>query len=264
MDLEAIYRKVRALHRLANDRGATEHEAAAAASAMQKLIEQHRLDMSALDASESAAEREEAAERVGVQTDPLDEQKKGVTWRGLLAGSIARANGCKVFWDHGVRNNADGRLERVTRLCVIGTPSRASAVRYLYAWLSREVDRLGAEAARGRGRSYGNAFRVGCVERVGARLEAAARDGRREAEREARKAADGNSTALVRIDSRLARLEQEVDAVREVERNLGLRSAGSFRITNSGGYSAGRAAGDRVNLGSGPALGRGAAGAIRS
>ena len=240
---DAILRKIKALLALTEARGATEAEAAAAAAAAQRLIEAHDLDVATLD--EHADPEPPPEEATDETLDPEDASRQKVRWRGILASAIGRANGCKTYW-------------RGSALRIVGPPSRVAAVRYLYGWLSREVDRLGAEAARGMGRSYGHAFRCGCAERVGRRLvdEAAlARSQERDAAR--LRAGEAGGTALVRLDARLARLDAEQASVARAIARLNLRAAPAARPVQSSGYYAGQRAGDRVRLTAGPALGAG-------
>jgi hypothetical protein len=246
----AVLAKVRKLLALAGDGAATEGEASNAAAAAQRLIEAHRLDEALLDAGEADAPPPEP-EPVGANPDPLDVCKQVVKWRGILAQGIARANGCRMYW-RGMR-----------AICVVGEPSRVASVRQLYAWLSREVDRLGGEAARGRGRAYGHAWRVGCVERIAARLAEAARLGAAEAKATAIATLGG--AALARIDRAAEAADAsaaERRALAWMKSNLKLRSTGRTTISNASGYAAGREAGDRIRLAGHAALGRGAAGRI--
>jgi hypothetical protein len=243
VDQAALLGKVRKLLTLAGDKGATEGEASNAAAAAQRLIEQHRLDTALLD--EAPDEAPQADEPIEDAVDPLDTLNSRVAWRGSLASGIARANGCKMYW-HGGRE-----------IKVIGAPTRVAAVRTLYAWLSREVDRLGRDAARGQGRAWGHAWRVGCAARLGERLAEAARAG--VAEAKARAVGDG--VALVRVERALAR----IDVVAERERvnawqkkHVKLTAGRRATVSDSSGYSAGRAAGDRIRLTGHAALGRGA------
>jgi hypothetical protein len=131
----------------------------------------------------------------------------------------------------------------------------------MFAWLVREVDRLGAEAAKGRGRSYGHAWRVGCAARLSERLREAARDGLREA----RERATSRGVAIVRVEAALARLDASTELARVdgwMKRSVGrLRSSRSSPV-QSDGYRDGKAAGDRIRLTGHAALGRGVAGKL--
>lgn len=247
-----VLAKVRKLLTLAGDRGATEAEAANAASAAQRLIEQHRLDDALRDADGDGRQAEASAPLdegpVGLDPHPIDVQKKIVAWKGVLVGGIAKANGCKHYWDAGA-------------IRIVGSPSRVATVRTLYGWLSREVDRLGSEAAQGRGRSYGHAWRVGCATRLAERIREAAEAGRIAARDEARQrgvALARVETALARTDSRLARQAAEA----WTRQHLNLRSTGRTRIASASGWHDGKAAGNKIRLTGHAALGRGTSGKL--
>jgi hypothetical protein len=245
----AVLAKVRKLLALAGNGGATEGEASNAAAAAQRLIEAHRLDTALLDDGGAAETPPPPDEPVSNAHDPLDQLKSRVAWRGALASGIARANGCRIYW-------WAGRTIRV-----IGAPTRVASVRTLYAWLSREVDRLGGEAARGNGRSYGHAWRVGCAERLAERLRQAARDGAAEAKAKA----IGSGVALVRVERALARVGAETEGARVaawIQHNLKLTAGRRTSIGSTSGYAAGRQAGDRIRLTGHAALGRGDRGRI--
>lgn len=250
---DRLLARVRKLLTLAGDRGATEGEASNAAAAAQRLIEEHRLDAALLDAG--PADEPHVEEPIGIDVDPIDRLKSRVAWRGSLASGIAEANGCKIYWQ-------DGREIRC-----IGAPSRVAVVRTLYAWLSREVDRLGSEAARGRGRAYGHAWRVGCAERLAERLAEAAKQGQAEARASAEARAAGSEHALVCVQRALARLDhvserERVDAWQRANKKL--KAGRRTFVRSPDGYSAGRAAGDRVRFDGHVALGRGTLGNVGS
>lgn len=252
---DAVLAKVRKLLALAGNRSATEGEAAAAAAAAQRLIEQHRLDAAMLDDVATPP----ADEPIGVDHDPLDASMKSrVAWRGTLAQGIANANGCRIFWHAG------------RQLRVIGAASRVAAVRTLYAWLVREVERLGAEAARGQGRSYAHAWRIGCAARLSERLGEAARAGAREAkvqavERLASSNGGDTSAALVRVERALARVDSATESARVdawTRDNFKLKAGRRAKVSDGRGYADGRAAGDQIRLTGHAALGRGTAGKL--
>ncbi|HET9061727.1 MAG TPA: hypothetical protein VFO62_00425, partial [Candidatus Binatia bacterium] len=172
-----------------------------------------------------------------------------VTWRGRLARGIADANGCRIYWDPGHGG---------TLLRVIGTPSRVAAVRQLYSWLAAEIDRLGSEAASGKGRSYGRSWRVGCASRVSERLADAAKAGRKEAERTALH----SGASIVRVSAALATLDEARDDADRIAKTLGLRTTRAAP-PRADGYHDGRKAGERIRLSGHAALGRGSNGRLR-
>jgi hypothetical protein len=241
-----IIAKVRKLLTLAGDRGATEAEAAAAAAAAQRLIERHHLDVAALD--EAAAAEPPPVEPVEqAALDPEDRARARVRWRGTLASACAASQGCRVVWWG-------------PRLMVVGVPSRAASVRYLYAYLSRAVEALAEGAAQGRGRAYAHAWRVGCAARLAERVRAEADTARTQAraETQATAYARGGEAAIVRVAAAIARDDDARERTDAYMRSMHLRAGRAAAAPRSAsGYAAGRAAGDRVRLASGPALGAG-------
>ena len=69
------------------------HEAASAAARAQELISQHRLE--AVLEAEDAAATQDAADPIGQET--LETSKRLRRWKTVLAGGLARANGCIAF-----------------------------------------------------------------------------------------------------------------------------------------------------------------------
>lgn len=238
--IEDVIPKVRKLLTLASNHAATEAEAATAAAAAQKLIEQYHLDTALLDAEPQQAQPTEQAH---AYHEPLGTWGKKIVWRGKLARVIAEANGCSSYWER----TKDGLFLRL-----IGTPSRVAGVRQLYTWLATEIDRLGTAAATGKGQSYGRAWRIGCASRVGERLKEAARLGREEA----RQQAIGAGASIVRVNAALATLDAAAADTARVVRSLGLRNTYSAPVRVDG-YKDGRQAGDRIKLSGHAALGRG-------
>jgi hypothetical protein len=240
---DEVLAKVRKLLALAGNGAATEGEATNAAAAAQRLIAQHRLDVALLDDSATVADSK--PEPASGNHEPLERGKKAVHWRGILAEGVAVANGCQVYWNHG-------------NLMIVGAPSDVASVRHLYGWLAREIDRLGADAALGRGRSYGRSWRMGCASRVVERIAEAAAVGKAEA----RAAAIEAGVALARVDGAIAKVDARMRATEAwLSRHVRLKRATAAPV-NGDALRDGRAAGDRIKLSGHTALGRGDAGRL--
>jgi len=242
---EKILDRVRKLLKLAQHEGTTEHEAAAAASAAQRLIEQHALDVGALDVGDAPP----PPEKIEIEAlDPEDRARVKIQWRGRLAFAVARSQGCRMYWWG-------------SRIQIVGPRSRTDAVRAIYAYLARTVDDLGAVAARGRGRGYGTAWRVGCAARLGERLLADSPEARAQAQAQARATAyaRGGEGALVAVSRAIERDEDARRRTEAIYEGLGLRRGRAARpVGNASGYYAGRQAAEGVRISGGPALGSGA------
>jgi hypothetical protein len=214
------------------------NEAGNAAKQAQILMARHNI----AEATVSALDGEPQEE---IEKDLLHRGDKAyASWKGTLALAVCEANQCVCY-----RTGHGGDMN------IVGRPSDANTVRYLFSYLVREIDRLcEAEASlRGNpGRTWRNNFRHGAVEAIDRRLREANREARSAARKEA---SDGDTlgtgAALVRVDSAIAKIDQRL---REVEdyaaRSLKLRAgkASSSRY-NPEGREAGRRAGSQIDLG---------------
>lgn len=230
---EAAVDRVRKL--LALSESGNANEAAAAAAAAQRLMEQHGIDAAMLDVDEDAEPDEPVDEHhVG------DEGRRVAMWRNALSYALASANGCKSV----LRKQRRGP----TKLVLIGRASDAAVVRYMYQYLTSEIDRLcDAEAhSRGRaGKTWRNSFRLGAVDVITERLEEA-----KQAARDERRAEAGGGAALVRVDKAIARLDARLsEAEAWAKHNLRLRKGGRSRWRQDPeAYAAGGEAGKRIRL----------------
>lgn len=236
---ENIRERIRRL--LALSESSNVHEAAAAAAKAQELMSKHQIDQA------------ELAEQAGEVDEPLCEEdlqvfgRNMVTWRATLAASVAEANGCDSYnqvW----RGESGRQVRAMTR--IIGPASAVQAVRYLLAYLEREINRL-CQLERDEGRSEAawlNSFRLGASYEIGRRVKAAA---------DAAKAgAVGHGCALARIDRDAGRV-----AAAMAEKTLGPSRKPS--IGNSTAFLSGVEAGRTVGIESGPALPSGPAATLR-
>ena len=153
------------------------NEAANAAAHAQRLIAKHRINTASLA---------EEPEGVALHDDPLDEGARVTQWKLELAMVVAEANGCRVIV------LKDGRYSTIQ---IVGANEDIGIVRALYAWLTKEVQRL-TRASKLRGRDKLDNFRMGAI--------AAIEQGLAEANEAARKiglkdAKGKESKALVRV-----------------------------------------------------------------
>lgn len=206
------------------------HEAALAASRAQEIIDRHNLDAAGL---EGLADQPSAEPIRNFFDDPLDAAKSD-RWRCGLALVLAEANQCKVILHGG-------------RLCLIGRPSDVSTIRYFYAMLCAEVERIASAQCAGNGRTFWNNFRLGMVETIGQRLKV-----QKAATVEAVRAeAASNPYALQIVEKSVAVIQQRaVEVEKWTKQNVpNLRAGRSSRTTYDGDARAqGRAAGHNVRL----------------
>lgn len=254
--------RIRKLLRLAGNAG-SEHEAALAAKRAADLMAEHEIHEAQLRLDQPDAAPPEAID----EDHQLTKTRKRVAWHATIARAVAESYGARIY-------NRQGTIRLFGRL------SAVQATEYTVQYLFAEVDRLCDDhcdrnptrgplgVAMRPDRRYRNAFRLGCSKRIAERIEAQAS----EAER-ARKAATaaarevslkaGPSSAvaaagaLMLIDKDRAQVESEWTRYKSAR---GMRTGAAYGSVSSGnGYTAGKAAGDRANLGGGArgALGSG-------
>ncbi len=233
MNPESIVAKVQKLLRLSQSSNA--NEASLAAAKAQELIDRHQLDATllALDQAEPMTGLDdEPIVDFAKAGAPLDAQKRLDRWRGALASVVARQNGCRIYFSGG-------------DIALVGRPSDAETVRYLYGYLSREVERLATEHGKGMGRSWRNNFRLGVVDAISDKLYQERRRFEHDVRTEARAE---SSTALMRVDRALATIDQRgQDVAAWVKSNLKLYSHGSSATSyNHTAREAGRKAGKQL------------------
>jgi len=220
--------------------GCSVEESATAAKLAQRLLTKHRLTMADLVTGDSD-------EEISNDFAPLYEGQRMSTWKNALALAVAKANGCKVFINTAIRygkKNVSARL--------IGRESDVAVVRYFFAYLEREIDRLTKGAlANGTlsGKGQSNSFRLGAVQAINERLS----EGREDARQEAR---ESGYTALVRVDN----WDNEVERWAAENMRLGQTKAQRSRV-DYGAYAKGQRAGRSVSLNKG--IGSGAGRGVR-
>lgn len=200
-------------------------EAANAAGAAQAIMDRYALESAMLELAPGA----ETAEPAQAFDSPLNEgESTKSTWKIRLAMGICKVNGVTLYTSGAA-------------IKIVGRPSDAGAVRYMFAYLCKEVDRQARKASAGEGRTYANNFRIGMVDTICARLKAQADETRAAQRAEAGTSIVLVNAALAKLDSRLA--EAEAAMARAVP---GLR-----RYSMSGGRcdSGARAAGQRAGHG---------------
>jgi hypothetical protein len=231
---DAILDKVRKLLRLAGNNNSPE-EAAAAAAKAQAMIDEHNLNAAAIALDADVEPPDEPIQ--DFEDSPLTTGHRVDTWKFSLASVVSHANSCKPYtWE--------GRIH------LIGRPSDVETVRYLFAYIARQIDALAESHGAGKGYVWRQNFRRGCVDTVSRKLAASRKEFK--SERRALAQAEG-STALMRVDRALARVEARTGAVEAWQRaNVKLRttSAGRRQSFDSGAREAGRRAGESINVGS--------------
>lgn len=146
--LAAVLDKVRKLRRLSTSTNV--HEAAAAAAAADRLIQEHRLEEAALE--EAGGDADAPLE----DPDPvLTFGRKRATWRRVLFVAVCSHYDCASYL---ARTASGGWLGKI-----VGRPTDILCVREVLAYLISEIDRLTDALMAGRGRTAHAAFRQGAA-----------------------------------------------------------------------------------------------------
>jgi uncharacterized protein DUF2786 len=218
--LIAKIQKLRALAQSANV-----HEAAAAAAAAEKLIQEHSLSEAELEVGAAGLDDPVLCEEAAVLPG-----RKLATWQTQLLVVLCQSYQCSGFYRRSVARNGALRSEEPgSRFMAYGRKQDVEMLRYQFAWFSAEVTRLALKFGQGQGRTYANSFRLGAVQAISASLFEARRAARNQA----------SSQALVLVDSRAekALAQRDQDHPDLVTRS---RSAGNV---DPEGYAAGQRAG---------------------
>ncbi len=236
MTREEAIAKAMKLLKLANSDNV--HEAALAAQRAQEIL--LRYEISAAMLEENAVDPLDEEDIVDFQSKgaPLDDlgQRKA-RWKTYLADTVAKANQCEIYTIG-------------PKIALVGRPSNADTVRYMYAALSREVEQLATKASKGCGRTWANNYRLGVVDAI-AKLMA---ELNKTVAESVRKEAGDNSMALVKVNNALATIEKRQAEVKGwVKKNLKLKLTYSRSSYDAEARNQGRADGANININRGRA-----------
>lgn len=157
---------------------------------------------------------------------------------------------------------ADVGLHRTQQIGFIGRPSDAACAAYMLDAIANDVDQLAARhvaKAGRRARAAGKAFRLGCAHTIAHRLAAVTQQTDDTIRGEL--TAAGDSTALARLDTAIARRETDAKRLDAFLASNGIEygSARAVTVSSRDSYDAGKRAGESVRLAGGSAaLGTGA------
>lgn len=223
MTTDKVIDRIKKLLSLASS--ANEHEAASAMAKATELMVQHQIS----EASVSLADEPEQ-----VEEQVLFESGRRVVWKGAIAEALTYAAGCKSYTLIGGGKSS---------LRLIGTPSALATVRYMFAYLVKEIERISkrsfiASGQVGRSRAWQNAFKIGATSVICKRIKMQRK------ETIAAAAAAGQNDALVVVK------QGEKDVSVFMAREVGATKKSSRpSMSSSAGYTSGRDAGSKVNLG---------------
>lgn len=235
MNYEQAIEKAVKLLRLATS--SNPHEAALAASRAQEIIDRFNIEAAALSLDGKQSVPDEPVKDFGA--DLLD--GSFTTWKWRFLATLVRLNGCKAY-----RPGGKG-------LALLGRPSDVATVRYFYAWLVREIDRLAVSACKGNGRVYSNNFRIGCAETIAERLKGQQKATRQAVVEEIEAGSlplEFKKMALVRVNAALAKVDEKLNDVNTyAKRHLNLRQSSGHHIAgHESAREAGRKAGFSIRM----------------
>ncbi len=212
------------------------NEAAAAYAQAQALLFKHRISQAEV---EQASESLNTGEKIG-EAAPLYEGVRVVSWKFALACGLAKYNGCKVYSRHfDVFVKSSNRIENRIKFVLVGHPSDTEIVTYLFESICAQVDFMCQSYMQqgfGSGKTFGQSFRMGCVDTVLARIKEVSEQIREEYQ---------GSSALVLVDKKQAEVTAWVnERVKLVNRATPVTKSVNAR-------ELGRRAGNKISLNKG-------------
>lgn len=160
---DGILSKARKLLRL-KERAGTKAEALAAARALARLLDKHRIEVAELEVADRQAPEGFTANK----TQPLYEYKRVTPWRRELGFALCKHFGV-ALWQRTKLHRKGVPSDH--SMCMCGRPSDIELVRSMYNWLTSEIECLSVGACSGMSRSYANSWRRGFAYGVHKQLE---------------------------------------------------------------------------------------------
>ncbi len=151
MNESSIIRKIQGLLKIA-ERSTFPDEAASALSKAQALMLEHKIEADSMGETDN--------EQVKSFNEPLnaDHGKMLASWKMRLAMVLTKNNGCYCYTSGG-------------RIVLVGKPSNADRVRWLFGHCVKSTDKLTKLHCQGEGRTYANNFRLGCIDAIATSIE---------------------------------------------------------------------------------------------
>ncbi len=230
---EKILERIRKL--LALGTSTNINESAQAVAMANRLMEQHEITQAMLSVNT------EPEEPIRAWEDPLDAEPYA-SWRGRLAVILAKANRCEV-------------IKLRAGIQIIGRASDSNAARYLFAYCVRETNRLAAYF-KGNGKTWLNNYRLGVVDTIDRKLTEESAALRQEMRANAVDPA-AMERGIVKVDERAVAVQKYMKV-----KYPKLRQVHSSHVVHQNARDVGRRDGEKISMGGGKGLGRGAAGQL--
>lgn len=232
MNSSSIIDKIRQLRALSQSSNV--NEAAAAAAAADRLISKHRISEAEIAIANRAADLPAEEDQF-----VLYETARVIRWKQSLAMLLSKHYGCAV-WNDCVFGASDGG-RKISRLRMVGLKSDMEIVRYMFAWLTTEIERLSKSHCAGRGHIYSQSYCEGAVSGIKAQLDLVKQE-----ERLAASKSEQTTTALACLDGRLNKAEL---ALHSLHTNLKTVRTYSHRHLDGSAYRVGEQVGKSIHLG---------------
>lgn len=229
MEIQQVIEKVNRLRSLSNSTNV--HEAAAAAAAADRLMQTYRISAAEL------ALANKAQEPIVLIDEYLYTSGRLVVWKSWLASVLCEHYGCAYFLQT-VPSDKDGARGTMKALRVFGCKSDFDIVKYMYGYLTAEIERLTKLEASGKGHVFSQSYSVGAVQGIKDQLNKSINAMRAETTSES-----STSAAMVLLSSRTELSKKEMN------RKMNLKkSAASKQRYDSDGYASGRERGQNIAL----------------
>lgn len=223
MDIYQVIDKVKKLRSLTHSSNA--HEAANAAAAANKLIDAYRL--SEHDISVENGELDPIIE----DDSYIYETGRIIPWKNVLIHVLTTHYGVAHYID---ACYPEGR--KVSKFKLVGRTSDIHIVRYMFAWLIAECQRLADAQVKGHGRVAVASYCEGFVTGLASQLQAS----RKEAQQAA------SSEAIIKLD---ARLQESRNFMYQKHSNMKHVKTKSHSQRDVGAFIAGQQQGKNIHLG---------------
>ncbi len=213
-----ILDKIQKLLKLAES--PNEHEATLAMEKAHALLAEHNVTM----AEVAAHNNDVGVEEVGHGTHTTN---AGATWVRQLWMSTAKLYFCDYFFSSG---------NHKTYHTIIGTKANSATAMHMAEYLTGTVLRLSNEAGWGQPGKFKSNFRQGCALRLARRM------------REMRELAEAPTSTGTNLPAVYNQTQVANEAYTAANFNIRSTKARAIKISDSGGYLAGKIAGDKISL----------------
>lgn len=224
MEIQQVISKINKLRSLSNSSNV--NEAAAAAAAADRLMQNYRITAAEL----SLSNKEE--EPIVLIDEYLYTSGRLVLWKNALASVLCEHYGCAYFIQT-VPSDKSAARSTVKALRVFGCKSDFDIVKYMYGYLTSEIERLTKLEASGRGHVFSQSYSLGAVQGIKDQLTASINEMRRE----------NTSSAMVLLSSRAEKSRGTMYQKMNLK-----KAATSKQRYSSDGYDSGRERGQSISL----------------